>query len=138
MILAPGLEVEYSSSSGWTMRQERPKKPTEENPNPGVVTRTTYHGTLIQALQHAADVNTMYMTSFAQLADIMNQFTQQLTLALSDGKYPRALPSVVEPVVVEATGPTMTALATSKGYTYDAMVGVGWSDEQMREQGYLV
>lgn len=34
-------------------------------------------------------------------------------------------------------GPVMTPLAAASGYTYEALKGAGWSDDQMRTAGYL-
>lgn len=35
------------------------------------------------------------------------------------------------------TGPIMTAKAQQAGYTYDALKAGGWTDDQMRQHGYL-
>lgn len=46
-------------------------------------------------------------------------------------------PAPPAPPAAAPAGPVMTALAAQQGFTYDALKTAGWSDQQMRDSGYL-
>lgn len=60
------------------------------------------------------------------------QYTQYMQPPVPPPAAPPPPPPTTPP------GPQMTPAATAQGYTYDLLKASGWSDDQMRQQGYLM